>query len=135
MTVTSVSAVVDRRHQRIAGLFEQARSGERAALNELVAELTPLLWNVARAQGLTVASSEDVVQNTWLNLVRHFSEIRSPLALTQWLVTATRREAWRLRRAERRSDPLTEQMAAALRDNQPAVADQVIADIPVDARN
>src|SRR5262249_58471117 len=81
---------------RLAVLLEQARSGaDRASLNAIVVELNPVLWQVARAQGLDRDAAEDVVQTTWLSLLRHLDGIRSATALTGWLVTVTKREAWR----------------------------------------
>ncbi len=60
-----------------------------------------------RAQGLSVEEAADVVQTTWLELLRRLHEIRSPQALTGWLVTATRREAWHVRERSRRQAPDT----------------------------
>jgi RNA polymerase sigma factor (sigma-70 family) len=86
---------------RLAVSLEAARAGERAGLDEIVRTLTPLLWHIARAQGLDAESSSDVVQNTWLTLLRSLSDIRTPAALTGWLVTVAKREAWRMARAQR----------------------------------
>src|SRR5205823_5886540 len=87
---------------RLGALLERARDGRDAAgLNAIVAELSPLLWQVARSQGLDRDTAEDVVQTTWLSLLRHLDTIRSAGALTGWLVTVTKREAWRVRRAGR----------------------------------
>jgi len=41
------------RADRVAACLERARTGETAALSEIVPELNPLLWHVARAEGLT----------------------------------------------------------------------------------
>jgi len=82
------------RHTRLARCLERAQAGELGALDEVVEELTPLLWHVARAQGLQPDDAADVVQTTWLELLRRLHDIRSPQALTAWLVTATRRESW-----------------------------------------
>ncbi len=82
------------RHARLARCLERAQAGELGALNEVVEALTPLLWHVARAQGLQADDAADVVQTTWLELLRRLHDIRSPQALTAWLVTATRRESW-----------------------------------------
>ena len=64
------------RGQRLAGCLQRARDGDRAALDEVVLELNPLLWHVARAQGLAKEDASDVVQTTWLELVRRLREIR-----------------------------------------------------------
>ncbi|MFI9811698.1 RNA polymerase sigma factor [Saccharothrix variisporea] len=67
----------------------------------MVRRLTPLLWHVARAQGLDRESSSDVVQTTWLLLLGGLSGIRTPKALVSWLVTVVKRESWKVRRAQR----------------------------------
>jgi RNA polymerase sigma factor (sigma-70 family) len=85
------------RAARLARCLERARDGEPAALSEIVHELNPLLWHIARTQGLGTEEAADVVQTAWLELLRRLHEIRSPEALTAWLVTTTRREAWRVR--------------------------------------
>lgn len=93
------------RSARLARCLDRARSGDVGALDEIVRELNPLLWHVARAQGLTAEQALDVVQTTWLELLRRLGDIRSSSALTAWLVTATRREAWRARDRQRRLSP------------------------------
>lgn len=91
-----------RRRERLAALLVAAREGRRDALDSLVAELTPLLWHVTRAQGLDRTDAQDVVQTTWLDLLRELDDIRVPEALTAWLVTVARREARRVRESRRR---------------------------------
>src|SRR5262249_1214820 len=93
------------RAARIAGFVGTARRGGRGGRRGVGRGLTPLLWHGARAEGLTSEEAADVVQTTWLELVRRLHEIRSPGALTSWLVTATRREAWRTRELSRRQLP------------------------------
>ncbi len=93
------------RAARLGECLERARNGEMGALSDVVRELNPLLWHVARAEGLTSEESADVVQTTWLELLRRLHEIQSPRALTAWLVTATRRGAWRARELSRRQAP------------------------------
>jgi RNA polymerase sigma factor (sigma-70 family) len=83
------------RSARLAAQLARAKSGDLTALDAVVEELNPLLWHVARSQGLTSEDAADAVQNTWLELVRQLNTIRSPAALTAWLITTTRREAWR----------------------------------------
>jgi RNA polymerase sigma factor (sigma-70 family) len=116
------------RAARLADLLLRARAGERGALEEIVHELNPLLWHVARAQGLAPDPAADVVQTTWLEFLRLMHTIHTPQALTGWLVTATQREAWRVRRRERtgavpESDAVEELAAPA-----PDVEDRLLAD-------
>ncbi|KOX33318.1 RNA polymerase sigma factor [Saccharothrix sp. NRRL B-16348] len=83
------------RHERQAALVVAAKSGSREALDSLVAELTPLVWHVARGNGLDQTTAEDVVQTVWLSLLRHLDRLVEPRAVAGWLIVATRREAQR----------------------------------------
>lgn len=94
------------RGERVTALFLAVREGRHECLDDLVADLTPLLWQVARAQGLDRQSSQDVVQNTWLHFLGDIDKIREPAAVVQWLVTTTKRGAWRMRRTERPHEQL-----------------------------
>lgn len=114
-------------HARVAALFDAARTGDRAALNELVTLLTPLLWQVARDQGLDSDRAADVVQTTWLRLLGAFAEIRSPVALTGWLITVTKREAWRAGEKRQAERPLPD-LPERLTEPSPPPEDSVLRD-------
>lgn len=101
-------------HDRHAACLVAARAGDRAALDALVVDLTPLVWHVARAQGLERTRAEDVVQTVWLALLAHLDSVIEPRALARWLITATRREASRRRGGTDREEPLAEEVAATL---------------------
>jgi RNA polymerase sigma factor (sigma-70 family) len=85
------------RDDRHAACLDAAKSGNRVALDTLVGELTPLVWHVARGQGLDRPAAEDVVQTVWLALLRNLGQLTQPRALAAWLITTTRREAQRAR--------------------------------------
>jgi RNA polymerase sigma factor (sigma-70 family) len=103
----------------LARCLERARNGELAALDEVVRELNGLLWHVARSQSLTSEQAADVVQTTWLELLRRLHDIRTPQALTAWLVTTTRREANHLRNRWRRQAPGGMEAAESIADPGP----------------
>jgi RNA polymerase sigma factor (sigma-70 family) len=113
---------------RLGGLLSRAREGDRAALHELVAELNPLLWQVARGQGLTAEDAADVVQTAWLEFLRQLHGIRTPEAVTAWLVTTTRREAWHRRTRSRRDVPDGEAVLRAVPDPSPSAYEKVLTD-------
>ena len=113
---------------RIAGLLDAAREGGEHALGQIVAELSPLLWQVARAAGLSPGDAEDVLQTVWLRLVSHLDDIHDATSLTGWLVTTTKRESWRVRAAERRQLPADTEQLADLPDKGPGSEEQVILD-------
>ncbi|MEU4338821.1 sigma-70 family RNA polymerase sigma factor [Micromonospora lupini] len=116
------------RAARLGERLERARAGDRDALDEVVRELNPLLWHVARAQGLAAEEAADVVQTTWLELVRGLHTIRSPSALTAWLVTATRRESWRVRGLAQRQTPHDAATLEASPDPDPGPADLLLSE-------
>ncbi|OLT45372.1 RNA polymerase subunit sigma [Saccharomonospora sp. CUA-673] len=90
-------------HELHAACMTAAQAGDRRAMHRLVAELSPLVWHVARGNGLDAYAAEDVVQTVWLTLVRRLDELDDPRALAAWLITTTRREAVR---ARRRGEPV-----------------------------
>ena len=116
------------RGARIASLVREARRGDEAALGQIVTELSPLLWQVARAAGLSAGDAEDVLQTVWLRLVAHLDGIHDSAALTGWLVTTTRREAWRVRAAGRRQIPADHETLDELPASGPGSEEQVIVD-------
>jgi RNA polymerase sigma factor (sigma-70 family) len=116
------------RSARIAGLVNAARDGDDTALGQIVTELSPLLWQVARGAGLSSGDAEDVLQTVWMRLISHLDGIRTSAALTAWLVITTRREAWRVRAAGRRQLPADQDWLAALPDTRPGSDEQVIID-------
>ena len=114
------------RNERVASLMKAAREGDDDALGQIVAELSPVLWHVARAAGLSSGDAEDVLQTVWTALVAHLGSIRDPAALIGWLVVTTRREAWRVREADRRQLPADGDWLSAMPDPGPGSEDQVI---------
>lgn len=101
---------------RAANAFRAHRDGQPAGMSTLVEEVTPLLWAIARQQGLHHQAAEDVVQNTWLKLVEHAREITDPQSVLKWLITTTRRDSWTTSSRARREEPAT---YADVRDQEP----------------
>lgn len=127
-SVRPADAARTARRARLAELLVSAQAGHRDALNQIVTELTPLLWHITRAKGLDRSTCEDVVQTTWLRLLGHLADIRTPEALTGWLATVARREAERLRTLGMREPPLAEESLAGVQDSRP------VTDEPADER-
>ncbi|MCO8269522.1 sigma-70 family RNA polymerase sigma factor [Actinoplanes sp. TRM 88003] len=113
---------------RLGTLLERARDGDRESLQELVRELNPVLWRVARGQGLNAEDAADVVQTSWLELLRRLHEIRTPRAVTGWLITATRREAWQRRHRTRRDGPAGALALDGVADPGPPVDQRLLTD-------
>lgn len=87
---------------RAAEAFTRWRQGESRAMDDLVRLMTPVLWHVVRAYGLERSLAEDVVQTTWMTLVRRHETIADDRAVAGWLTTCARREAWRTAKSHQR---------------------------------
>jgi RNA polymerase sigma factor (sigma-70 family) len=124
----SVRASQRDRADRITALMSAARQGSDDAVGEMVTEFSPLLWHVARAAGLSSGDAEDVLQTVWTRLLEHLDDIRTPAALGGWLVVTAKREAWRVRAAERRQIPAETDSFAELPDQGPGSEETVILD-------
>jgi len=111
---------------RHAACMIAAQHGDRSAFDILVAELTPLVWHVARSNGLDRASAEDVVQTVWLALVRHINRLSEPRALAGWLITTTRREAQRVHHRGSNQVELSTEVAEQLPTTEPSPEHEVL---------
>lgn len=85
--------------------FAAFQSGELQRMTPLVELLSPVLWHIARGCGLDQQSAQDVVQCAWMRLVEKSDQIQNPRTVLAWLSTTSRREAWRARKNQRRTDP------------------------------
>lgn len=114
---------------RSGDAFARWRDGDHAAIDDLVREMTPVLWHVVRAYRLDEDVCEDVIQFTWLTLVRKADSVENPRAVASWLIITARRQAWRVASRNRREDATDEEvLAPALPTSRPAEAEAIEAD-------
>jgi RNA polymerase sigma factor (sigma-70 family) len=112
-----------------AAAFGRWLDGDALGLNDLVAVMTPVLWHVVRAYRLSPESAEDVIQSTWLALVRRREAIEDPRAVGGWLTTTARREAWRVCQKAGRDVPVDEdEFDARLPSQRSAESEAVVHD-------
>lgn len=108
--------------------FQRWRDGDQGAMDDLVQLLSPVLWQVVRACGLDRETAEDVVQTTWLALVRSADGIAEARAVSGWLCTTARREAWRVARQGSRQTATEEDVLDRHLPDEPAPEQQVVLD-------
>lgn len=114
---------------RSGDAFARWRDGDRAAIDDLVREMTPVLWHVVRAYRLDEDVCEDVIQFTWLTLVRKADSVDNPRAVASWLIITARRQAWRVASRNRREDATDDDvLAPALPTSRPAETEAIEAD-------
>ncbi|WP_207345705.1 sigma-70 family RNA polymerase sigma factor [Arthrobacter sp. E3] len=112
-----------------AELFREFQGGKRSQIEPLVRLLNPTLWHLARGCGLERADAEDVIQTTWLTLVKKAEGIRDPQAVLAWLGISVRREAWRVAGERRREAPRQDaEVLVQVQDTGPGPDETVLMD-------
>lgn len=65
--------------------MERLRRGEESAFAEMVSGWSPMMLRIARAHVSTEASSEEVVQDTWVAVVRGLQRFEGRSSLRTWV--------------------------------------------------
>src|SRR5580693_10336690 len=75
-----------------AALVSAAQRGDRSALDALLAQYLPLIYNIVGRALNGHADVDDVVQETMLRAVRGVGDLRDPAAFRSWLVAIAIRQ-------------------------------------------
>ncbi|TDT97489.1 RNA polymerase sigma factor (sigma-70 family) [Streptomyces sp. 846.5] len=73
-------------------IVSAARAGDRAALDALLTEYLPLVYNIVGRALNDQDDVDDVVQDTMVRVVDHLAELRDPGAFRAWLVAIAVRQ-------------------------------------------
>ena len=92
-------------------LIERCVKGDQAAWKDLVARYERLVYSVALTFCNQTDDASDVFQQVWMELYQHLSDLRRVEALPAWLITVTRRTAYKLIGTRRGTEPLDENFA------------------------
>ncbi|MFK0109081.1 sigma-70 family RNA polymerase sigma factor [Streptomyces sp. NPDC091217] len=84
--------IENRRRGPDPGVVTAARAGDRPALERLVDQCLPLVYNIVGRALNGHADVDDVVQETLLRMVRGLPKLRDPSAFRSWLVAITIRQ-------------------------------------------
>ena len=82
------------------------RAGDAEAMSALMGCVTPWLYRIAFSCGLSRYSADDVVQSTMESILGHLPKLRDAECGLAWMSVIARREAIRVSRDERRTDPV-----------------------------
>jgi RNA polymerase sigma factor (sigma-70 family) len=77
-------------------LIDGCRRGDERCWAEMVARYEPLVFTIARRNGLAPSDASDVTQFTFSKLLQEIDSLRDVDRLASWLGTVARREAWRV---------------------------------------
>src|SRR5687767_8612388 len=82
-------------------LVSACRRGDEAAWEALIRRYQRLVYTVPRRAGLDEHLCADVFQSVFIKLVEKLDVLEQPGRVSAWLVTAARRETWRVSRQMR----------------------------------
>jgi RNA polymerase sigma-70 factor (ECF subfamily) len=100
--VFTVEAPRERIAERLAALAEEARAGDREALELLLRELRPLVVRTARlVVGPGTWAAEDAAQEALLDVTLGVQGLRESAAVRAWALQLTVRRALKVARRER----------------------------------
>jgi RNA polymerase sigma-70 factor, ECF subfamily len=88
-------------------LVDRLRAGDEASFERLVDELTPSLLRVARMYVRTAALAEEVVQETWLGVLKGLDRFEGRSSLRTWIFRILTNTAKTRAVRESRSIPLS----------------------------
>jgi RNA polymerase sigma factor (sigma-70 family) len=76
-------------------LIAACLNGDAEAWDALVDRYASLIYSVCVRAGLSGADAEDTFQDVCVILLNHLTTLRDTAKLSSWLISTTRREAWR----------------------------------------
>jgi RNA polymerase sigma-70 factor (ECF subfamily) len=79
-------------------LVRQAQSGDPSALEQLLAQIAPSIQRFGHRMCQNAADSEDVLQDTLINVLGHLKEFEGRSSFTSWVFSLTRSACTRRRR-------------------------------------
>jgi RNA polymerase sigma factor (sigma-70 family) len=113
-------------HSRLRRLVHAAAAGDQNAWEALVTCFNPMIRSIARRHRLSASDQDDVMQRTWLALVRYIRRVSAPEALPAWLATTARNESLGVLRASLREIPVDEVRPAS--DGSDHVLEEVLSE-------
>ena len=91
-------------------LIDRCIKGDAAAWKDLVVRYERLVYSVALTFCSQPDDASDIFQQVWMELYQHLSDLRNVEALPAWLITVTRRQAFKLIRSRHDSEQLDEEV-------------------------
>jgi RNA polymerase sigma-70 factor (ECF subfamily) len=101
-------------------LIERARSGDAAALEELLARVAPSVHRFGIRMCKSVHDADDVLQDTLLSIATHLGEFEGRSSLSSWVFALTRSACARRRRGLKNRPTVSEDDAPEAHDAEPS---------------
>ncbi len=88
-------------------LVKRLRAGEEAAFVEAIRDIGPTMFRVARVYVRTDEVAEEVVQETWINVLEHLDRFEGRSSFKTWVLTILVNMSLRRGQSEARSAPFS----------------------------
>lgn len=92
----------------IVQLVERLQNGDKSAADEIYRQYSGLLTKFVIKQGLSEFDAQDVVSDTFVEMMKHIDQLKDPSNFDSWIHTIAKRKAWETKKKlSRRQDLLT----------------------------
>ena len=89
----------------IVQLVERLQNGDKSAADEIYRQYSERLTKFVIKQGLSEFDAQDVVSDTFVEMMKHIDQLKDPSAFDSWIHTIAKRKAWETKKKlSRRQD-------------------------------
>ena len=103
----------------IAEMLARARTGDREALEAVLATVAPSIHRFGLRMCKNVHDAEDVLQDTLINVADHLDDFEGRSSLSSWVFALTRSACARKRRGLKNRPPVSDERLAEAPDRSP----------------
>lgn len=75
-------------------LVESVKNGDKSAADEIYRQYSEPLTKFVIKQGLSEFDAQDVVSDTFVEMMKHIDQLKDPSAFSSWIHTIAKRKAW-----------------------------------------
>lgn len=91
----------------IVQLVERLQNGEKSSADEIYRQYSELLTKFVIKQGLSEFDAQDVVSDTFVEMMKHIDQLKDPSAFSSWIHTIAKHKAWEAKNKLSRCQDLT----------------------------
>ncbi|WP_028521256.1 RNA polymerase sigma factor [Ruminococcus flavefaciens] len=88
-------------------LAESLKNGDKSAADEIYRQYSEPLTKFVIKQGLSEFDAQDVVSDTFVEVIKHIDQLKDPSAFSSWIHTIAKRKAWEAKKKLSRRQDLT----------------------------
>ena len=90
-----------------AQLAERAKNGDKTAVDEIYRLYSEPLKKFVIKQGLSEYDAQDIVSETFVEMLKHIDHLKEPSSFDSWIHTIAKRKAWEAKEKSSRRQDIT----------------------------